>query len=228
MTINERVGNNIRKYRIAHHYTLKDLSALVHKSYSTLSKYEKRILPVSVETLEEFGEVFHIPTSHLLSAPSEGKPDVSRKSLLKKYYMYNYDGRRKRIMKSIIEEYATDQPDTYSIQLFYDVDDLEHFGKCEVIYSGESTTFGPWQNYSLKNTANTLEEIWMCTVNTFSQTDLKSGILSGISQLTMRPCSRKILITSQIQKENHFIDDLLLSKEDIQQIKKYNLFTLGE
>lgn len=72
MTINERVGNNIRKYRIAHHYTLKDLSALVHKSYSTLSKYEKGILPVSVETLEEFGEVFHIPTSHLLSAPSEG------------------------------------------------------------------------------------------------------------------------------------------------------------
>ena len=60
----------------------------------------------------------------------------------------------------------------------------------------------------------------MCTVNTFSQTDLKSGILSGISQLTMRPCSRKILITSQIQKENHFIDDLLLSKEDIQQIKE--------
>lgn len=54
MTINERVGNNIRKYRIAHHYTLKDLSALVHKSYSTLSKYEKGILPVSVETLEEF------------------------------------------------------------------------------------------------------------------------------------------------------------------------------
>ena len=51
MTINERVGNNIRKYRIAHHYTLKDLSALVHKSCSTLSKYEKGILPVSVETL---------------------------------------------------------------------------------------------------------------------------------------------------------------------------------
>ena len=23
MTINERVGNNIRKYRIAHHYTLR-------------------------------------------------------------------------------------------------------------------------------------------------------------------------------------------------------------
>lgn len=228
MTINERVGNNIRKYRIAHHYTLKDLSSLVHKSCSTLSKYEKGIIPVSVEILEEFGEVFHIPTWHLLSAPSEGKPDVSRKSLLKKYYMYNYVGRRKRIMKSIIEEYATDQPDIYSIQLFYDVDDLERFGKCKVIYSGESTTFGPWQNYSLKNTVNTLEEIWMCTVNTFSQTDLKSGILSGISQLTMRPCSRKILITSQIQNENHFIDDLLLSKEDIHQIKKYNLFTLGE
>ena len=33
---------------------------------------------------------------------------------------------------------------------------------------------------------------------------------------------------SDTKKKNHFIDDLLLSKEDIQQIKKYNLFTLGE
>ncbi len=228
MTINERVGNNIRKYRIAHHYTLKDLSALIHKSCSTLSKYEKGILPVSVETLEEFGEIFHVPASHLLAEPSESRPDSSRRCILKKYYMYNYDGRRKRIMKSIIEEYATEQTDIYSIQLFYDVDHLEHFGKCEVIYSGESTTFGPWQNYCLKNTVHPSEEIWMCTVDPFSQNDQKTGILSGISQLTMRPCTRKILITSQIQKEYLLMNELLLSKEDIQYIKKYNLFTISE
>ena len=54
MTINERVGNNIRKYRIAHHYTLKDLSALVHKSCSTLSKYDFYIV-----SIEENKELFY-------------------------------------------------------------------------------------------------------------------------------------------------------------------------
>ena len=55
MTINERVGNNIRKYRIAHHYTLKDLSALVHKSCSTLSKYEKEFFPSVLKHWKNLG-----------------------------------------------------------------------------------------------------------------------------------------------------------------------------
>ena len=59
-------------------------------------------------------------------------------------------------------------------------------------------------------------------------TEPKAVSQSTAMQERMESVSRKILITSQIQKENHFIDDLLLSKEDIQQIKKYNLFTLGE
>ena len=33
MTINERVGNNIRKYRIAHHYTLKDCTQELFYSF---------------------------------------------------------------------------------------------------------------------------------------------------------------------------------------------------
>ena len=61
MTINERVGNNIRKYRIAHHYTLKDLSALVHKSCSTLSKYEKEFFLSVLRRWKNSGRFFIFP-----------------------------------------------------------------------------------------------------------------------------------------------------------------------
>ena len=68
----------------------------------------------------------------------------------------------------------------------------------------------------------------MCVLNTFSQTDKKTGILSGISQLTMQPGSRKVLITSKIEKEDTLMDELLFSKEDILLAKKYNIFSVRE
>lgn len=41
MNVDERVGQNIRKYRMAYNMTLKELAVLLHKSVSTVSKYEK-------------------------------------------------------------------------------------------------------------------------------------------------------------------------------------------
>lgn len=227
MTINEQVGNNIKKYRIAHNYTLKEMSALIHKSCSTLSKYESGSIPISIETIEEFSKIFQVPLACFLPVTSESD-DTKRGELFKTYYMYTYDGRRKKILKGIIEEFYTSSPSLHSVQLFYDVDQLENFKKCGVIYSGESMVFGPWQNYHLKNHSQSMEDIWMCVLNTFSQTDKKTGILSGISQLTMQPGSRKVLITSKIEKEDTLMDELLFSKEDILLAKKYNIFSVRE
>lgn len=226
MTMNELVGQNLRKYRIAHNYTLKKLSSIIHKSCSTLSKYEKGTIPISADTIAEFAEIFNIPPSHFLISAQEDTSTTKQQEFLKTYYMYTYDGRRKRIMKSVIEEFTTSEPDVRSIQLFYDVESLEHFEKCAVIYSGESTLFGPWQNYHLRNLAHLQEEIWMCTLDSFSQNEQKTGILSGISQLTMQPCSRKVITTSKVQKDADLMDELMLTKDSISLIKKTNIFNI--
>lgn len=41
MNVDEKVGRNIRKYRMAYNMTLKELAIRLHKSVSTVSKYEK-------------------------------------------------------------------------------------------------------------------------------------------------------------------------------------------
>lgn len=43
MNVDEKVGRNIRKYRMAYNMTLKELAVRLHKSVSTVSKYEKGI-----------------------------------------------------------------------------------------------------------------------------------------------------------------------------------------
>ena len=73
--MNEMVGNNLRKYRQAYGYTLEELAERVHKSRSTLSKYEKGLISIDVDTIAEFSAIFHIPAAQLLSVPC--KPAVS-------------------------------------------------------------------------------------------------------------------------------------------------------
>lgn len=227
MTMNETVGNNIKKYRIAHNYTLKEMSALIHKSCSTLSKYEKGIIPITADTIEEFAQIFHILPSQLLAVPYEDMLPIEKTDFISKHYMYSYDGKRKRIMKSILEEFSISNSENTFVELFYDIENFKNPEKCKVIYAGESVKFGPWQNYHLRNQLHSNEEIWLCSMDTFSHNN-KIGILAGISSVTMYPCARKILIASDIQKENEVLNKLIFSKEDIQLFKKYNFFSISQ
>lgn len=227
MTMNETVGNNIKKYRIAHNYTLKEMSALIHKSCSTLSKYEKGIIPITADTIEEFAQIFHILPSQLLAVPYEDMLPIEKTDFISKHYMYSYDGKRKRIMKSILEEFSISNSENTFVELFYDIENFKNPEKCKVIYAGESVKFGPWQNYHLRNQSHSNEEIWLCSKDTFSHNN-KIGILAGISSVTMYPCARKILIASDIQKENEVLNKLIFSKEDIQLFKKYNFFSISQ
>ena len=49
--INVEIGKNIRRYRKNNNIKLEELSALIHKSRSTISKYEKGEIAIDVETL---------------------------------------------------------------------------------------------------------------------------------------------------------------------------------
>lgn len=151
MTMNEIVGNNIHKYRLAFDYTLEELSALVHKSCSTISKYEKGMIAINADTIGEFAEVFHILPSQLMSVPQEGGTAAEKGEFLDRQYMYTYEGKRKRVMKSIIEQYQSSDAEYHYAQLFYDMEDLKNPGKCKAIYSGMSKKYELWQNYNLVN-----------------------------------------------------------------------------
>ena len=54
--INARVGARIRLYRRAKKLTLIQLSAMIHKSKATLSKYETGDIAIDVETLYDIAK----------------------------------------------------------------------------------------------------------------------------------------------------------------------------
>lgn len=233
MNINEQVGKNIKKYRLAYKLTLEELASLIHKSKSTMSKYEKGIISLDVTTLEEIAKVLKISTAQLLAVPADNLQTMmehKKGEFVDKQYMYSYDGRSKRIFKSVLERYRMeDDPAKLEINLFYDVQDIMNWGDCKALYAGYLKRYEFIENYTLQNQNNPTERVLINCINSLGRTHKKIGLLSGLSYKTMLPVSMKIMMSAAVLKEDQeLISSLQLTKEDIRISKKYNLFTIDQ
>lgn len=230
MDINEHVGKNIKKYRLAYKLTLEELAGLIHKSKSTMSKYEKGLISLDITTLNELAEVFQISISQLLSAPS-GRSYTPEPSgdFLNKQYMYSYDGRSRKVLQSVLEHYQTPDPSYQKVNLFYDAPDAGNCGKCKALYAGYTKKYEFIENYTLQNQNNPTEQVLISCLNSLGSTNKKTGLLCGLSYKTMLPVAIKVMISPiALKEDSDLVSSLLLTKEDIKISKRYNLYTLDQ
>lgn len=228
MRIEECVGQNIRKYRIAYKMTLEQLAGEIHKSKSTVSKYEKGLIPLDVITLDEIARILKVSPAQLLATVEDKGEEIDVDgALLDRQYMYSYDGRSRRILKSVIERYQMEDMEQRRVQLFYDVRDVRSPGECKALYAGINRKYEFIENYTLQNQNNSTEQVLICCINNLGCTNRKMGMLTGLSYKTMLPVAIKIMLSETALKENdELVDALRLTKEDIKISKKYNLFTI--
>lgn len=230
MGIELRVGQNIKKYRQAHKLTLEELAAAIHKSKSTVSKYEKGMIAVDVVTLEEIAKVLKVNPAQLLASANDKEDQAYQHGeFLDRQYMYAYDGRTKRVLKSVIERYKIEDSEEKGIQMFYDVKDVENPGDCKALYAGIHKKYEFVENYILQNQNNPIEHTSICCINSLHRTTRKVGMITGLSYKTMLPTAMKIMISATVLKENEeLVESLMLTKEDIKLSKKYNLYTIDQ
>lgn len=63
--INQHVGRRIRMYRKSRRLTLQQLADRIHKSKSSVSKYETGEITLDIETLAEISEVLQVSIHQL-------------------------------------------------------------------------------------------------------------------------------------------------------------------
>lgn len=66
--ISKEIGKLIRSFRKRRNMTLDDLSRIICKSKSTISKYEKGEIPLDIETLYDIAEALQVHVEQLLYA----------------------------------------------------------------------------------------------------------------------------------------------------------------
>ncbi|SFQ45376.1 Helix-turn-helix [Lachnospiraceae bacterium XBB1006] len=226
--IQQYVGENIKKFRLAHGLSLEDVAARIYKSKSTISKYEKGTIALDIGTLDEIAQALDVHPAQLLMTSTPTRNTPQQQGLVETVYMFSYDGKGKRIIQSIIERYQTDDPGTYSIQLFYDVPSKKQLGDCSVLYQGTSNKYEVLENYSLVNSRHPIEQIWLSCISGLSQSRMQVGFLAGLLNATLLPAVRKVVLSPNLIPEEELLEHLVFTKQDLQTIKKLNIFIIDE
>lgn len=228
MDISKQVGSQIRRYRQANHMTLEQLAQIIHKGKSTLSKYETGEIVLDVEMLVELASALNVTPGELLrQSPAEESHPQSPGIFSHRVYLYFYDGRVKRVSRSVLEHYTTGEPDRMRAVLFYDVPSFEDVGKCRGLYIGHMTQYAFITNYTFENQRSRTEQVFLYCIDRLELLPIRTGVLSGLSFRTMTPVSVKVLVAEEPQRETEaFVESLMLSREDLRLTRKYNMLTL--
>ena len=140
MTILEHVGARIHLYRKLQHLTLEQLAHLIHKTPSTVCKYEQGKIAVDVATLQEISEVLNVSLAQLVDYHTEKDASPSDKadrgffSLRNRYYMYQYFIPKKDPVLCVIEIIPGPTSADDRIMFYYDVDTSEEYTSANFIY----------------------------------------------------------------------------------------------
>ncbi|MBQ2911103.1 MAG: helix-turn-helix transcriptional regulator [Clostridia bacterium] len=223
------IGSRIRLYRQAKKISLSELSERIHKSKSTLSKYENGEISMDIETLFEISQALGISPTQLVTVPSETKEKKkSEISGVRRKYMYIFDGKTNKINHSVLEIYENGE-EHQPVTLFYNTPSFDKYDKCKSLYYGTVYEHDYVTNYSLQNQSNDMESVFMCTVKPFELSERRIGLISGISARNLLPvCCKFVLADTILKEDDELKSTLMLSKEDLRLIKRFNMFVIDQ
>ena len=208
MNVDEKVGRNIRKYRMAYNMTLKELAVRLHKSVSTVSKYEKGDISLDISTFLELSKIFKVSPLAIIGD--------------------EIDGIGKVIVKSLIEQQAVEgKNNKYKVHLFNDVSEVKEPGECGGLYTGEYEKEGFIGTYMLHNQALKSEHIMISCVNNLVNPGQQLALVAGLSNYTMLPVTFKAVISEkEIVNKEKLMNLLAFNKEDLKLMKQMNYLTI--
>lgn len=229
----EHVGERIKFYRKQNRLTQEQLANKIHKTKSTLSKYESGRIPIDVDSLYEIASVLGVDIFQFvdLDLPEQdktivhGHPFGGKENL----YIYYYDGRTKRIVKTFLKlRNRQAERNQIPCSCYMDAPSFQDYEKCKYYYTGIVTHFELVSYVTLLNKSNPMEQIGLCILNPFHNNRDTWGFMFGISYNPITPFALKFLLSvNQIPDARLDPADLELTKSELKMIKNLNMMLLN-
>ena len=171
------IGQQIRRIRKEKGLKIEDLAARIQKTISTVSKYEHGSIVLDIDTLFEISNALEVEPQELINmarplakAPDTGmeaSPFARDSEMPFRLFAYQYDGRLKRVTKSLL--YITPNKDDLNpnVIFYLDVPDFSHFNLCRYYYHGTMYSYDTIIHFSLTNPFNSFGKVSICATNPY-------------------------------------------------------------
>jgi transcriptional regulator with XRE-family HTH domain len=231
--LTRHIGQRIRLYRKSNGLTLEELAARIHKSKSSVSKYESGDIAVDVETLVEIANALGIDLWQLLDVDQvHNRPAFPDRvptgffAKVNRFYMYYLNKNSTRVVRSVLEiNYGGSHG--YSSILYADVKDYENLFLCRHLYYGDIQYSDSYVNLVMQNQNNLAERTFLNIANPFGQSTVTTGMISGTSAKYMVPISLKIILSqNKLSVDKSLQDALRFTKEDLRRMRQTYCFSV--
>lgn len=232
--LTEHVGHRIRICRKKKGYTIDEFSKMINKSKATLSKYENGSIAIDIDTLLDISEALEMELTHLISytSPKLQRPIVAVNSYFNGsfFHTYYYDGRFKRLVKSMLYlSRKAKEPNTVDVTLYKGLQDFSDYENCDNIYSGTMSIYDTTSHATLINQINRSERIHLILMNPMLREAPAVGLLSGIGDPPyFSPLAMKIVVSKYILKEDEaFKRVIMINRDELKLYKQHNMMLVG-
>lgn len=232
--ITQFVGQRIRNSRKRKGYTIEEFSKMINKSKATLSKYENGSISIDIDTLLDIADALNMDLTHLINykSPKADKTIVLNNSYFdhSQYYMYFYDGRHKRLTKSVLQlTQSQEKPNKADAILYEGLNDFDNIEECDNIYNGTLESFDATSHATFINQTNKSEKLHLLLMNPMQRGIPAIGLLTGIGNPPIfSPVSIKTIVSRYILEENEVFDKVVtISREELKQYKQLNMMIVG-
>lgn len=231
--ISMEIGHQIRIFRKKRNMTLDALAALICKSKSTVSKYEKGEIPVDIETLYEIANALQVHVEQLLYCPprhtvlGSGSNSPAFFTDCSQFYSYLFDGRNNQLIRCVFDVLSETEDSGYKIMMYMNFKDYEHYRLCENTYWGYIEHYDALTNIQLTNQDSPIEKASVQILASYLDTNTKWGLFNGFSSRPMMPIAIKMLFSrTRLVEDASLAQKLKVSREDIRLLKLYNMFAV--
>lgn len=231
--ISTQIGSRIRTFRKMRGMTLDDLSDSIHKSKSTISKYEKGEIAVDIETLYEIADAIQVHVEQLLYCPpkrvslSSSNSNPAFFSGVSQFFSYLFDGRSNHIIRCVFDVLSETAEHQYKIMMYMNYKDFQNYQNCENTYWGYIEHYDAMTHISLTNQDTPMEKASVQILASYLDADTKWGLFNGFSSRPMMPIAIKMLLSkTRLKEDAELIRKLKVSKDDIRLLKLYNMLSV--
>lgn len=222
----KEIGSRIRMYRKLQGTTLDEMAQRLFKSKSTISKYENGEIVMTIDVLLDIAKLLDVSPEQLIEFPAmptkrtialgDGFFDSGL------HYVYFTCDCNNRILRGVLDVQAP-KDDKISAVYYSTVESFRNYRSCQHLYYGELEPYTNFACFVGNNHPNRSEKILINVSTPFNNDNYARGIICGLSVIFRAPMAFKCIISHQIMEETDKMrNDLLINKDDLQVIKKYN------
>lgn len=227
----EHIGSRIRLFRKHQNLTLEELAYMVHKSPSTLCKYEKGSVSIDILTLSDIAGALGIEISQLTDFRTEAPsvaPDNSSNFFMRhnRFYVYNLFSQWKELLHGIME--ITSNPDENGARhavLYVDSRNDSDLSDPLFIYTGTISGDNTFAFIEMQNASGMNDKLYIMAKSPYWMRNEARGMILSISQTYGCPSAGSMLFSTEKRVINSDLLEELSITDDhtMELLRKTNL-----